>query len=133
MSTRAEVVRRYWGLFSETKFTEAKVLMHPDATVSQPNTREVFRGRDKFISVNEQYPGRWVIAVEELLLSAEETVITVVRVESIDQSQSFYATSFFRVEGMLIKEIIEYWSTNDEPPAWRIGARVHARYKLIMF
>jgi len=127
MSQGHETIRKLWDLFGEAKFAEAGKLMHPELIVYWPNTREVFRGRDRFLSVNEKYPGRWTIFLEKLM-SVNDTVISVVKVESPDQTQSCYATSFFTIKDGLIMEILEYWSDNGEPPQWRIEARLSERY-----
>lgn len=127
MSLKVNVVKEYWDLFSEVKYAGTGALMHPNIIIRWPNTREAFRGMEKFISVNEQYPGKWIITIEKLFFVGE-TVISVVRVESIEQNQSVYATSFFTFEDDLIKEIVEYWSDNGEPPAWRIESGLSERY-----
>jgi len=127
MSQDQEIVSKFWNLFGEGKFAEAGKLMDRESIVHWPNTREVFRGRDRFVSVNEKYPGTWVISLEKLM-SINDIVVSVVKVESPDQIQSCYATSFFTIENGLIMEIVEYWSDNGEPPQWRIEAGLSERY-----
>jgi hypothetical protein len=122
-----EIVTKFWMLFSEGKFDDAGKLMHADATVWWPNTREVFKGRDKFILANKKYPGRWLIAIEKNF-SIDDTVISAVRVESEDKANSFYATSFFYLRENLIQEITEYWGMNEEPPKWRTEEALSEKY-----
>ncbi len=97
MNDSEEIVKRFWDFFSQAKFADAKSIMHPDIVVWWPNTKEVFRGRDRFVSINDEYPGRWNISIDKLI-SSDDTVISVVRVESIEQTHSFYATSFFTIQ-----------------------------------
>lgn len=127
MNQGHETISEFWTLFGEAKFAEAGKLMHPELIVHWPNTREVFRGRDEFVAVNEKYPGRWAISLEKLM-SIDDIVVSVAKVESPDQTQSCYATSFFTIQNGLIMEIVEYWSDNGEPPQWRIEAGLSERY-----
>ncbi|HOI44450.1 MAG TPA: nuclear transport factor 2 family protein, partial [Candidatus Aminicenantes bacterium] len=118
MATNEETVREFWRLFDEADYDKAGKLMKADAVVWWPNTREVFRGAAAFMSVNRNYPGRWRASVERVIALGDE-VISVTRVESEDTAESFYATSFIRLEDGLIREITEYWGDDSEPPAWR--------------
>jgi len=122
-----QIVIKFWRLFSEGKFEAAGELMHGDAIVWWPNTREVFKGREKFILANQKYPGRWLISIEKNICM-DDTVISAVMVESEDKTSSFYATSFFYLKENLIQQITEYWGINGEPPAWRVQEILSERY-----
>ncbi|MDD8014228.1 MAG: nuclear transport factor 2 family protein [Acidobacteriota bacterium] len=127
MATNEETVREFWRLFDEADYDKAGKLMKADAVVWWPNTREVFRGAAAFMSVNRNYPGRWRASVERVIALGDE-VISVTRVESEDTAESFYATSFIRLEDGLIREITEYWGDNSEPPAWRSSMGISERF-----
>lgn len=127
MNLNETIVRGFWRLFDQGNFEEAGDLMLPEAVVMWPNTREVFRGRGGFIKANAKYPGCWRISIEKLL-SLNENVVSVVRVENEEKSMSFYATSFFKFDGGLIGEITEYWSENGEPPRWRLDENLSERF-----
>ncbi|MTI96800.1 MAG: hypothetical protein FH749_15210 [Firmicutes bacterium] len=122
-----EIVTLFWQLISKGEFEQAGQLMHEAATVWLPNTREVFRGRDKYVDFNKKYPGRWLITIEQLL-PTEKIVVSAVKVEEQGGSTSFYATSFFTIQNNLITEIIEYWGDNSEPPQWRLSKSLSERY-----
>ena len=47
-----DIVKRFWTLMSDGKFDEVGELMKEDAEVRLPNTREVFKGRDKYVNFN---------------------------------------------------------------------------------
>ena len=127
MDLNESIVKSFWRLFDRGNFVEAGDLMLPGAVIKWPNTREVFKGRDRFIDANVKYPDRWRINVERIL-SLNETVVSVVRVENEERSMSFYATSFFKFDGGLIGEITEYWGENGEPPQWRLDQKLSERY-----
>lgn len=124
---KEEIVKEFWNLMSDGMFNEVGELIEKDANVWLPNTREVFRGRDKYITFNKMYPGRWIITIEKLL-SKDDMVITVVKVEEENKSNSSYATSFFTIRDNIIDEITEYWGDNTEPPIWRKEELLSERY-----
>lgn len=122
-----DIVKKFWILMSDGMFDEVGELMAEDADVKLPNTREIFRGRDKYINFNKKYPGRWLITLDKIF-SKEGIVISAVKVEAEDKSSSFYATSFFTIKDNLISEIVEYWGDNGDPPLWRIEESLSERY-----
>lgn len=122
-----DIVKRFWNLMSRGMFEDAGKLMSENCVVFFPNTKEVFRGRDKYVKMNQKYPGRWIISIEKLL-SNEDTVVSAANVESEDKSSSFYDTAFFTIRNNVITEITEYWGDNGEPPKWRIEEKLSERY-----
>ena len=121
------IFKKFWALMSDGMFDEVGELMEEDAYVWLPNTREVFKGKDKYINFNKKYPGRWIITLDKIF-SKDEIVVSAVKVEAEDKSSSFYATSFFTVKDSLISEIVEYWGDNGEPPQWRVEETLSERY-----
>lgn len=127
MDRNAEVVKKFWQIFNEARYDDVADLLMPECNVYWPNTRELFKGRDKLIDVNKRYPGRWYIDVVDVIAQGD-TVVSVVRVYSKEDKQSFYATSFFKFRDGLISEITEYWGDITEAPAWRIAEGLSEKY-----
>jgi len=61
MTSNERIVRYFWQLFDA-----AGNLLQPNAIIRWWNSREEFKGADKFIEANRIYPGRWRITVERL-------------------------------------------------------------------
>ena len=122
-----KLAERYWACMGSGQFDQAGTCMTADAHVYFPNTQEVFKGRDAFVAFNEQYPGKWSVRIEKLIVLGD-TVVTAVRVDSEDGEMGFYAASFFTIRDGLIKEITEYWGENGEPPRWRQDSPYVERY-----
>jgi predicted SnoaL-like aldol condensation-catalyzing enzyme len=122
-----DIVKMYWNYMSNAEFDMAGTLMNENAVVWMPNTREVFKGRDFYVEFNKKYPGHWIISIEKIL-SIDNDVITAVKVSSKNGKESFYATSFFRINNNLIEEITEYWGENGEPPEWRLKEKLSEKY-----
>ncbi|MCK4339837.1 MAG: nuclear transport factor 2 family protein [Candidatus Cloacimonetes bacterium] len=127
MKTKEKIVEQYWKAFDEYNFDLAGTFMDTNAKVIWPNTQEIFKGRDNFILTQKNYPGTWKIILEKLI-SINEIVISVVKVTSVENSQSLYATSFFEFKGNYIIKITEYWGEISEPPEWRINGGWSDRY-----
>jgi hypothetical protein len=127
MKSNEDIVRTFWKLFNQAKFDDAGKLLSSDCNVYWPNTKEIFKGRDKFILANKVYPGRWFIDIKKIF-SMDNIVISVVRVYSKDKNISFYATSFFKFKDGLISEIEEYYGQISEPPQWRIEQGLSEKY-----
>jgi len=127
MKTKEKIVEQYWKAFDEYNFDLAGTFMDTNAKVIWPNTQEIFKGRDNFILTQKNYPGTWKIILEKLI-SINEIVISVVKLTSVENSQSHYATSFFEFKGNYIIKITEYWGEISEPPEWRINSGWSDRY-----
>jgi predicted SnoaL-like aldol condensation-catalyzing enzyme len=127
MDRNAEVVKKFWPIFDEARFDDVAELLEPDCNVYWPNTRELFKGRDKLIDVNKRYPGRWYMDVVDIIAHGA-MVVSVVKVYSKEDKHSFYATSFFKFKNGLISEITEYWGDITEAPAWRLAEGLSEKY-----
>jgi hypothetical protein len=127
MKSHEKIVKAFWQLFNKSRFDEAGKYLASGCNIYWPNTREVFRGRDKFISANKVYPGRWYINIVKIFSKAD-LVVSVVRVYSKDEKHSFHAISFFTFADNVVSEITEYYGEISEPPAWRINEGFSERY-----
>ncbi len=127
MGENEKIVRDYWVYLSEQKFHEAGALMAKNAIVKEPNTREIYVNAQDYVRLNEEYPGNWKASIEKLV-SIDDLVISVVKLEDSEQQISMYATSFFIVKDELITELEQYWGDNGEPPDWRIEKSLAKRY-----
>ena len=121
-----EIVKRFWKLMSSRLFEDAGKLMDKNCVVFFPNTREVFKGRDKYVKMNQKYPGKTMVI--EKMMSKGDTVVSAVKVKSEDKTSSFYDTAFFVIKDSTITEITEYWGDNSEPPKWRIEENLSEKY-----
>ena len=127
MEKKEKIVKQYWKEFDEYNFDLVGTFMDTNVKVIWPNTQEIFKGYKNFILTQKKYPGIWKIILEKLI-SINEIVISIVKVTSVENPQSFYATSFFEFKGNSIIKITEYWGEISEPPDWRIDAGWSERY-----
>ena len=113
MSETGDVVRRLWERFEARDWDRARELLADDLVIEWPGTRERIRGGDHYLGLNRTYPEGWALTVLEIV-EAGPRVVSRVR---IDHGEAvFYATSFFRVEDGRIREGVEYFAEQQEPP-----------------
>ncbi|MBL4930390.1 nuclear transport factor 2 family protein [Clostridium paridis] len=121
------VIRLFWECINNADFDGLSKLLHDNAYIWLPNTKEVFKGKNKYIEFNKKYPGRWYVDIEKIY-ECGETIITVARIFTNENTLGLYVTSFFKLKDDLIEEITEYYSENDEPPKWRVEKALAERY-----
>jgi hypothetical protein len=112
-----EKVKAFWKHIDNADFDKLAEIMSEDTNVILLNTKELFKGCDKYIKFNKDYPGRWHARIEKLITIGDEA-ISAVEISN-DDSISLYVTSFFKFEGGMIKVLTEYWGENGEAPKWR--------------
>lgn len=113
-----DVVRRLWALFQARDWAGAEALLAPQARCIWWATNEQFDGAPAIVHVNAVYPEGWTIHLIEVNSLADGRVHSLVRVTMAD-GPTVYANSFFILQGGLITDVQEYWSTVELPPAWR--------------
>lgn len=112
-----EMVRKFWAFFSEQKWDEAALLLHPDFSATWPQSKERIIGPQNFISVNRYYPGNHEIEVLHAFAVGNQ-VLTTVWIEA-DTGQKTYANSIFMFKDGLIFGAEEYWAEPTPAPEWR--------------
>ena len=111
-----QTVERLWQLFDSFDFEAAGKLVDDDFVCEWPQSRERIRGRENFVAVNANYPGRWRCKVERLV-ACGNSVATDVALSSGDETAR--AVSFFELrDGKIVKEI-DYWPEPYTAPASR--------------
>jgi ketosteroid isomerase-like protein len=110
------LVEELWRHFDAFEFGAVAPLLHEDFVCEWPQSRERIRGRENYVAVNENYPGRWRIAIQRLVASADE-VATQIRLEwdgRVEQAVSFFE---FR-DGQIVRQV-DWWPEPSPAPAWR--------------
>lgn len=124
----AALVRHFWACYEARRWDEAQALLSPGAQCLWWASRERWDGAVAVVRVNALYPEGWNIRLLELNGLADGRVHSLVRVDHGEAS--FYANSFFRVEGAVITGLEEYWADVQEPPTWRSEDLLPGRSRL---
>jgi hypothetical protein len=116
MSRNEDIVTELWTIFDARNYSQVKPLLHDDFVCIWPQSREIIRGANDFIELNENYPGMWSIKVIRTI-NTGNTVIS--EIELKFEEQIIYAVSFFEIEAGKILRVTEYWGDSYEAPQWR--------------
>lgn len=116
---KIERVKQFWAYFDQGQFQTAGTLLTEDVSVVWPTSREVFAGRERFITVNEHFPGAWRFIPHTINVLDNGQVLSITHVISPDCDDHFFATSLLAFRDEAICAITTYWAFADEQPAWR--------------
>jgi hypothetical protein len=123
-SPSTQTVRHLWACFQARDWAGARALLHDQAQLHWVTSGEHLDDADAIIRVQVIYPEGWslhVIAVDALCNGDVHSVI-----EVRHGAMRFFANSRFRFDGLLIREITEYWATFEAPPDWRCAQAIGA-------
>jgi ketosteroid isomerase-like protein len=110
------VVEQLWQAIGRFDFAAAGDLLSDDYFCEWPQSRERIRGRESFVAVNKNYPGRWRISIQRLIASGSQVATEVTL--SFD-GQVARAVSFFELrDGKIVRET-DYWPEPYDAPEWR--------------
>ena len=113
-----EIAREFWRLMSTNDFHAVGAVLADDFILAWPQTNERIRGRERFATVNVEFPakGVWVFTVNRIVGGEVEAVSDVT---VTDGSRRDRAVSFFSVHAGKITRIVEYWPEPSAAPANR--------------
>lgn len=117
-SEAAGVLREMWARIDARDWEGLGGLLDPGLVVNYTQTGETFDPAG-FVRVNSEYPGRWHVAVEDVVGGGERAVS---RARLSDGQQTYHVASFATVRGGHITDMVEVWSeTGLAPPPGRRG------------
>ncbi|HEV8193282.1 MAG TPA: nuclear transport factor 2 family protein [Ktedonobacterales bacterium] len=111
-----QTVEHLWHAFDAFDFEAAGQLLSDDFVCEWPQSRERIRGRENFVAVNANYPGRWHTRIERII-ACGDMVVTDVALSSGDTTAR--AVSFFELRGGKIVKETAYWPEPYAAPASR--------------
>jgi ketosteroid isomerase-like protein len=111
-----DFVRELYEAYQRRDWGGAAELLHPDATLAMPSTRERLAGREEVIGFQRDYPEPWgELTVFRVVGGGDEACA---EIEVVGPEQTFRLAAFWRAEGALLRDGIEYWVTvgGEQPP-----------------
>jgi len=114
-----DLVRELYEAYQRRDWNAAADLLHPDATVDMPDTRERLSGREAVLDFQRNYPEPWgELSVLRVLGGPEEASA---EVDVAGPDRTFRLAAFWRTADGLLRDGIEYWVTvgGEQPPAGR--------------
>jgi len=110
-------IKSYWSDVNDSRWDTLAKYFSPKAVIGWPNTGESFTP-EEFVRVYRDCPGGRDISIVQIEQN-NSVAVTVALVKQRDGGTSFYVTSFFEFEDMLITRLTEYWGVNGSAPEWR--------------
>ena len=116
--TAEQIVARYWQTMNTNDWHTASELLHDDYVLDYPQSGERFRGRERFIAINAQYPaaGPWRFTVHRVVAGEGEAVSDVTVTAP---SVTARVVSFFELRDGTIWRMTEFWPDPFAAAAWR--------------
>ena len=114
-----DLVQELYEAYQRRDWNGAAELLHLDATLDMPATRERLIGRENVMDFQREYPEPWGdLTVLRVLGGAAEACA---EVEIVAPEQTFRLAAFWRAEDELLRDGIEYWVTvgGEQPPSGR--------------
>lgn len=110
-------IQAYWAAVAAQDARRMAPFFHEDAVIRWHNTNELFTVSE-FLRANCEYPGTWQGEVERTEAMGD-TVISVVRVFSLESGESHHAVCFMTLRDGKIAAMDEYWGEDGPAPQWR--------------
>lgn len=106
--TAIELVNEFYRRMNTNDFRSAAELLSDGYVLEWPQSRELIRGRDRFVAVNEEYPahGPWRFTVNRLVGTATEVVTDVSVTDGVQEARAITFTTV--AQGEIVKQV-EYW------------------------
>jgi ketosteroid isomerase-like protein len=119
----ADLTRRLYEAYERRDWERAASVLHEDAVLEMPATRERLAGRDRVIGFQRDYPEPWGELRVLRVVGAGETAAA--EVEIVAPDATFRLAAFWRSDDGLLRDGVEYWLTvgAEEPPPNREHAR----------
>jgi hypothetical protein len=110
-----QLVVELWQRMGRFDFAGAGELLHDIFTCDWPQSNERIRGREKFVALNSNYPGRWTAEVKRAIVEGDRAASEVTLTW---EEQVVVVVSFFEIcDGKIYREV-DYWPEPYAAPGW---------------
>lgn len=114
MSRSRTLVTSLYENYQARDWPAAAALLHPEARLVMPATGELLLGRDRIMSLQENYPEPWGdLQVLQVVGDGDRAAAEI----EVVGTEVFRCAAFWRVRDGLLHHGVEYWVTPgaDEP------------------
>ncbi len=111
-----QLVIELWQRLGRFDFAGAGELLHDDYVCEWPQSKERIRGRENFVALNSNYPGRWQAEVKRVIVEGNEAASEVILTY---EDQTVIVASFYEMRDGKIYREADYWPEPYAAPEWR--------------
>lgn len=112
-----EVLLRFWELAEQKDWDAASLLVHPDVTMSWPQSGERFTGRDNALAAMRATEEKPEMAGEPRIVGSGDVWVTAVPLRYGDEV--YHYVGVFELENGVIRRTTEYFGAPFPPQAAR--------------
>jgi len=116
VSGNHELVERFITSLEARDWDTWAGLLHPDVVYEIPQTRERIRGRDRYLRLNQEFPGNWHLRPKVIIADDHNGVVWF---DWLLDGGRDDAMAFFEIADGLIVRITDFWPVPYEPPPGR--------------
>jgi len=116
MDTPGQLTRNLYEYYQARNWPAAADLLHPEALLEMPATRERLLGRDAIIAFQENYPEPWGDLTVLRVVGDDSTAAVEFEIEGPEDV--FRCAAFWVADQGLLSRGVEYWITigGEQPP-----------------
>ena len=114
--TNCQLVVELWQRMGRFDFAGAGELLHDGYICEWPQSNERIRGRENFVALNSNYPGRWAAEVKRVFGQGDQVASEVTLTW---ENQIVMVVSFYEIRDSKIYREIDYWPEAYAAPDWR--------------
>jgi ketosteroid isomerase-like protein len=112
-----QLVVEFWERMGRFDFAGAGKLLHDDYICDWPQSKERIRGRENFVALNSNYPGRWAAEVKRVIGQGDQVASEVMLTW---ENQPVMVVSFYEIRNGRIYYEVDYWPEPYAAPDWRV-------------
>ena len=101
-----QLIVELWQRLGRFDFDGAGELLHDDYVCDWPQSKERIRGRQKFVALNSNYPGRWAAKIKRVIVEGDQVASEVTLTW---ENQTVIVVSFYEVRDGQIYREVDYW------------------------
>jgi hypothetical protein len=118
MDTSGRLTRKLYEFYQARNWAAAADLLHPEALLEMPATRERLSGRDEIIEFQENYPEPWGDLTVLRVVSDDSENTAAVEFEIEGPREVFRCAAFWIADQGMLSRGMEYWVTvgGEQPP-----------------
>lgn len=117
MTDLRKTVESYWATADARDWTAFADMLAEDVVYTLPQTREVIRGRERYVQFNREYPGDWHVRIERVVAEPGQAVTWTLVTVGLEE---MHAITFFTTDDSgRIASITDFWPEPYEPPPGR--------------
>ncbi|MCX5559419.1 nuclear transport factor 2 family protein [Streptomyces sp. NBC_00038] len=117
MTDLRKTVESYWATADARDWTAFADMLAEDVVYTLPQTREVIRGRERYVQFNREYPGDWHVRIERVVAEPGQAVTWTLVTVGLEE---MHAITFFTADDSgRIASVTDFWPEPYEPPPGR--------------